>query len=362
MAPHASQAGTCPDCGAEVAETAETSEEVEARIAALGPLATTAEELVPELRATSWIIAFLGQFATAISDAELYDRAAAMADLGHVLGGLDLDDKSIIGRSVRRTLNGRISDLRELLGVCQELGAMLPDAPAGEARDLAIAAGEYGASLLLTFLRLLTSPSIREVRESEAELNRLLEGFPPGNRMSELIDESGYLATLDDIDDRAGRVLQRPGIYTDELGMLSLPLVFGAFSDEVQPLLELANRARDYFAHLLPSDLPEPAWATLLAVPAVTVGTLDRPLVAHRCARLTSELCELAWKANPGQVEWLVERTSEQGALIFAAAARIDRSTRLLAVGDRAGAVDDVAVLDTLMRAYLDLWRRVSEP
>lgn len=160
---------------------------------------------------------------------------------------------------------------------------------------------------------------------------------------------------MDDVNERVARVLKRPGSYVDELGLLAPSLVFGAFADHDEPFAVLGRRSHEYFGHLLPRQLPEPLSAALLVIPAVTVAILDRPLVAHRCARLMASLCEQALEVDRDDVQRLVERTSEQASVIFAAAARIDRALRLLAVGERAGVVDDIAALDIVMKTLLEL-------
>lgn len=309
---------TCPACGAEIPSTAEVNPETSARRSAVGPLLEEAEHILSRFDdiPPGVIPVSLGQFATAITDGDLYGLAGRLVGMGKELCGFDLNNRDTIGTTLRAAVVQRLATTSELLAVCEELGAMAPEAPGAEARDLAIEGARYAADMLVTYVRLITSASITEARRNESAMNRLLEGFPPGDRMSALLEEVGVLP-FDDIDERVGRVLQQSGTYTDELGLLDLSLVFGAFADLEQPMLALAERTRAYFAHLLPSAAPDPGLAFLLAIPAVTVGVLDRPLVAHRCARLMCSLSEQALGVDRAATIDQVERISEPGAIIL---------------------------------------------
>jgi hypothetical protein len=156
-----------------------------------------------------------------------------------------------------------------------------------------------------------------------------------------------------DIDARVGLVLGREGIYTDDFGFLDPSRVFGAFAGEGNPFDAVAARSRAYFAHLLgPGPAQEPGFDALLTLPAVALATLDRPLVAHRIARSVHELMAAAWAVDPEAVQALIERTTAQGPLLFAAAARIERGFKLLAAGELSGLVDDESVVKTVMDTY----------
>lgn len=348
--------GICPSCGAEIPTTDEHSEETRARRAAIGPLLEEAEDLVRAFDriAPGFIPMSIGQFATAVTDGDLYGLTTRLSGSAADLSVLDLNDSATVGGVLRATVVDRLGVTRRLLALSEELGAMAPEAPGEEARDLAIATGRYGAELLATYLRIITSSTVTAARENERRMKALLADLAPVSRMSTLLEEIGELP-VDDVNERVGRVLRLPGSYVDELGILSPAAVFGAFADQDEPLVALAERSREYFAHLLPDQFSEPSSTVLLIIPAVTVGVLDRPLVAHRCARLMNRLCEKALEVDRDGVESLVERTSEQAVLIFASAARIDRALRLLTVGEIAGVVDDVAALDSLMKTFLEL-------
>ena len=353
---HVGEPGICPECGGEIPLAAETNVAIRARRAALMPLLEEARSLLERYDTvqSGSIPVSLGQFATAITDGDLYDRIESLTDLGELLAQLDLNDGKAIGTDLRRVVSARVAALRELTELCEELAALSPEAPGEEARDLVLDAGRYATTLLLTYIELLTAAHIADARKYETRLNELLDGFPPASRMSELLAGLEELPR-DDIDARVERVLSRPGSYTDELGMLEPSAVFGAFADEPQPLAQLAEHARSYFAQLLPRDLDSPELGALLTIPAVTVGVLDRPLRAHRCARLMADLCARAYANDPDAVVTIIERIAERGAHIFAASARIDRGIRLLAAGEDAGIVDDAAAIDSLLRTYTEV-------
>lgn len=100
-----------------------------------------------------------------------------------------------------------------------------------------------------------------------------------------------------DIDARIALVIGKEGPYTDEFGFIHPGRVFGAFAEEEHSYRRLAEKARSYFVHLLPAEIPD-AGAALLILPAVTIASLDRPLLAHRCARETAQLLAAAAAAD----------------------------------------------------------------
>jgi hypothetical protein len=157
---------------------------------------------------------------------------------------------------------------------------------------------------------------------------------------------------MPDVDERVSLALGRVGRYTDDYGFLDPGRAFGAFSDEEEPLVKVGERARSYFGYLLSRRQEHrPQSDVLLILPAVTLAALDRPFLAHRLARQMRELIGLAWDRDAKAVRALFERTTNDGPLVFAAAARINKGLRLLVLQDR-GVIDDDDVVRELMRTY----------
>lgn len=175
--------GSCPECGAEIPATDDTNAETAARRAAIGPLLDEAEELVCAFdRIPRGVIPVsIGQFATAITDGDLYGLTSALAGFGTELGEIDLNDSATVGGQLRTTVTERLTVTKRVLDVCEELSAMAPEAPGEEARELAIAAGRYGADLLATYLRIITSVSVTAVREREPDEHASRRWIPAGH-------------------------------------------------------------------------------------------------------------------------------------------------------------------------------------
>jgi hypothetical protein len=353
---HIAAPGPCAKCGTEVPPSDEPSELLDARRKAIGPLATQARELLDEFDgiAHQHIPLSADHFVTAVIDVKLFRRVGLMPQLGHRLSEVNFDDPKAVGRDARRLVSDHLDHVRELLGVCQELAMFDPDGPAAELQDLALESGRYGARIVEVLVRAITAEKIDEAQAAAAQLQELLEGFPQGERLGEVLPLVEKWSRPD-YDSRIGLALARPGRYTDDLGFPDPGRIFAAFSDADEPFKALAARARAYFGHLLGSAPDEFAEEALLVFPAATLAGLDRPLRAHRVARDLTALMHNASAASPGAVQQLVERTTAAGPLVFAAASRVQKALRHLALGGEAGLVDDEHALKELLGAYLDL-------
>jgi hypothetical protein len=301
------------------------------------------------------IVVSTDQFATAVSDAEIFERIGEMAGIGIELEALDVNDRGVIGGQLRTKMAKRVARVEELLEACEELALFDPTGPAGELRTVAAESGHYGARLTQAFVAILVAETIPTARAAEAEMQGLLDGFPYKGQIDELLIEMRDWM-VPDFDARAALVLGKPGHYSDEYGFLDIGAVFGAFADDGKPLAELARCGRRYFSHLIGTGpVLEEALESYLVVPAIGLATLDRPLVAHRIARSTHELLEEASQTAPAEAQRLIERTTGEGELIFEALEQIRRGVILLDAGMAAGAADDGAVLKTVMEAYKEL-------
>lgn len=294
------------------------------------------------------------QFARAVSDADLFSQLGEMTGIGHELEALNMNDPKVVGGELRQRMSVRVDQVEGLLRTCEELARFDPQGPAAELRTVAAESGLYGARLSKAFIRILVAETIPAVREAEVEMQSLLGGFPYGERVSELLAQmEEWIAP--DFDARAALVVGRTGEYSDEHGFLDTEAVFGAFFGP-EAIERLAERSRRYFAHLLEKEPPaDIALESLLIVPAIEIGTLDRPLRAHRIAAGLFALSRSAAEVAPQRVEKLVEQTAAESRLVHEATEQIRRSAQLLQVGEKAGVVDQAMVVKMTMDAYKDL-------
>lgn len=349
--------GLCPQCGVEVGASEEVAEIARARGKALESADQHLRELIERFEELPEgnIIVSNDQFATAVSDAEIFTQTAAMMEIGDELEALDVNDRAMIGGELRRKMSVRVARVEALLEACEELALFDPQGPAEELRVVAAAIGCYGAELTRAFVAMLVAETIPAVRVAQAEAQRLVDNIPYADRIKGLVEEmQGWVVR--DVDARAALVLGRPGRYSDEYGFLDVGAVFGAFAGENQPFEALARCARRYFSHLIGTGpVREVAIESFLVLPAIGLASLDRPLAAHRIARSTYELLEAASETAPEQVQQLIDRTVAEGQLVFEALEQIKRGVRLLAAGQAAGVADDGAILKTVMDAYKEL-------
>lgn len=353
----AAEPGPCPNCGESVGSTKELSPSTGARIAALGPLAGRIDQLILGFDRVEMgtIPITADQMSTAITDADLFGQIREMTRLGHDLGSLNLNDPKVIGRELRQRVGVEVRKVERLLETCRLLGRFDPPGPAADLRGTAIEAGAYGAALIKRTVETLVAPDLGTARQAQARLQELLGDVPFGDAVSNALDALPDWAQPDP-DARIGLVLGREGVYSDDFGIVDIRRVFAAFGDEEQPFNTVASRARGYFSHLFDLRAPsDPALESTLILPALALATLDRPLLGHQMAAEVHELFGRAWAQDPTAVQSLIERTADQGQLIFAAAGRIERGFQLLGLAALHGQADDQTVLQTVMDAYLEL-------
>lgn len=349
--------GLCPQCGVEVGESEEVAEIAKARGKALESVDQRLQELIERFGALpdGNIIVSNDQFATAVSDAKIFEQLGEMTSLGSELEALDVNDRAVVGGELRKAMEGRIAQVEELLATCEELSLFDPQGPAQELRSVAAESGRYGARLTQAFMKILVAETIPVVREAGADMQELLDGFPYGDRISELLGEMEAWI-VPDFDARAALVLGRPGRYSDDHGFLDAGAVFGAFADQEAPFEALAECARRYFSHLIGAGpVREVGIESFLILPAVGLATLDRPLGAHRISRSIYGLLDSTATADAEAVQRLVDRTITESELIFHAVEQIQRGFKLLAAGEEAGLADDAAILKTIMDSYKEL-------
>jgi hypothetical protein len=343
--------GTCPTCGKEVSAPDELSEATLVRRETFLSLRDTAEELLAgfddlprgtiPITATAMLSGFV--------EAKLFAEALEVVDLGHKLGEFDLDDPAAIRGPVLEVVQTRVEAVRRVLEACREIAGFAPQSPGDELQGIAYKVGRKATRLLGAFLAALTAIDPDAAMEAQAELQRELDRYAEAEVLSELLtrlqDEPS------DIDTRLSHALARPGVYSDTFGTVDLGRVFGAFSDSGGAFLAVGRRAVQYFSFVLehePTPEQETNGSMLLAIPLVSVVTADRPLIAHRLARLTHDLIHDAVEIDRQAVTELVDKTATEGPAVLSAQLRLQAAYAGLEHARSTGEeVEDVAVAAT---------------
>jgi hypothetical protein len=352
------ETGRCPECGSEVPVSEEVAEIAAARGAALAGLPERLEEIAAgfERLPQGSIPLSNDQFATAVTDAELFDLTRSLLTLGEELEALDVNDPAVIGRGLRQLVEARIARAKKLLEACRELEAFDPHGPAIALQDYAVRTGRFGVRLTQRYLGVLMATSIPEVREAESQMQGMLNEFRELNGVIPALLDEMEEWVLRDVDARISLVLGKAGVYTDELGNVDVAAVLGAFAATDRPYELLAERSHRYFRHLIGnSEDRDVALESLLIFSAIAIGSLDRPLGALRIAAGVLALLRDAAAADPAKVQELVDHTMSEGALVFAANERIRRGFQLLCLAEAAGEAVEDDVVRTVMDAYKEL-------
>jgi hypothetical protein len=282
------------------------------------------------------------QYAAAFVDARVLRRTTASIRSPKQISLLDLNDSVVIGRDLRRLVGRYIETLEALHGAIEELAWFEPPVPeVDRAREAMISTGRYATEIATCVLRILTAPAITDAEPHYQRFDQLLSGYP----YADDVDAARQaLETLPwgDLDRRVSLALGADVIATDAAGLLDPARVFTAFATDDDPYGPLARAAVRYFGHLTELDAetvgPE---AAALAMPALALASLDRPLVAHRVAREAADLVRRARALDQAAVDALLERTVGEGPRVFAAAKRIHDDVMYLASGSARDA-DDV--------------------
>jgi hypothetical protein len=351
----AREPGVCPECGAEIPEV-EPGKLEQMRQKAFASLAGQARELVssfddpPEAEVSLSV----DQFVACVVDLDVIAKASGFATLGNRLSGLDFDDPRIVGGLARQTIVEYLEWIRDLRRDLWELARFHAEGPAIDLREVALDIGRWAAEVVDTFLRALTSTSMGGAREATAVIHERLGHSPFHERFSQVMEELPAWATPNE-DARVSVALGREGIYTDEDGHLVFEAILGAFADEAEPYKALGEAASSYFESVIGPGAAEGEGSALLIVPAATMATLDRPLLAHRLARLFHDLIGRALAVDRAAVEAVAGRAAEQAPLILAAASRIQKEFRLLSKVAEHDEIDDEVVVAALLDAHREL-------
>jgi hypothetical protein len=293
--------GPCPKCGAEVPATDEISEAAKSRQRALEPFSKEARVLRRRFEdpPEATIPLANDQFVACLQDAGVLGRIQQVLAACHDLAALDMNDPQAIGTEVRQAVAASVDEIRELTNIAEELARFAPPGPAFELQDMGIQVSRLGSDVIARLIETVTARTIEEAKEANRLMQAALDSFHfPTDSLFERLDEYAQ----PDVDARVSLVLDKPGTYTDEFGFIDTGKVFGAFVGEETLFQSLAERARMYFSHLGPSESLSEGAAVALILPAVMLGTLDRPLVGHRAARGMVALFEAAMDHDADQV------------------------------------------------------------
>ncbi|HEX6153437.1 MAG TPA: hypothetical protein VFZ19_07950, partial [Solirubrobacterales bacterium] len=174
--------------------------------------------------------------------------------------------------------------------------------------------------------------------------------FPLGERLSACLEHLDPWRTPD-LNARVTLAFGRSGEFTDQHGGLDPSRVFAAFADEDSPYEALAHKAWRYVQpHTGLSEEGDPATSVVLIGPLVMLAASERPLRAHRTARLFFEAARTAFTVDPGAVRQIGRLAAEEGPSIFGALKRVER-----AFSDLTADLSDEDALDRMLRAYRQL-------
>jgi hypothetical protein len=345
--------GACENCGAEIPTTDELPKIAGTRRQALAALIERANELrrsfAIEPRRGGKITG--DQLAGAIMESGILERLDEANLACQRLSGFDFDNEAELGSSLRKAATRELDLCEEVRDICLELAGFEVSPPQPEVRGELIDAGKRIAEMLLSFLETVSAQTILEVREGEERLQAAI------NRASLHRDFSDRVAELQgtaDLDARISLAVGRQGSYLDDQGFPSPGLIFGAFAGQEEPYERLAEATASYFGHLLPGEV-EPALGSTLILAAVNMASIDRPLRAHRCVAAMAELvCEAAAQDSDA-VGIVIGRSVEEGAKLFAAAARVRGGMRLISRASELEEVEEELLLREVMSAYLEI-------
>ncbi len=292
------------------------------------------------------------QFVACLQDTEVLGRIQQVISACHDLAALNMNDPQAIGTEVRQAVAASVDEIRELTNIAEELASFAPQEPASELQDMGIEVSKLGSDVIARLIETVTAGTIEEAKEANRLMQAALDSFNfPTDELFERLEQYAQ----PDVDARVSLVLDKPGNYTDEFGFIDTGKVFGAFVGEGTLFQSLAERARAYFSHLVPTESLSEGAAVALILPAVMLGTLDRPLIGHRAARGMTALTEAAMDRDADQVRAIVKRSTNEGPRLFAAASRIYKGMRQMYLADKVEGIDEDLALREVMHAYQEL-------
>lgn len=336
--------GVCSDCGGVRPANAETDPLLHMRRGALSGMDARIRALAARLGDTpAGHVPCTGlQYGRVLADSDLLDEAQRVTELFKQLHGLDLGDSKVVGSTLRSCIEQLAEQVGAVVGVRRTLMWFLPPESCRELREMVTALAHGAVRLAQATIETLTAGQ-GDASRLAGELQSHVDASVDFDRFCELLDM--LKSDPDSLDDRVGVAFGLAGTYTDEHGRLDFARVLAAEADSDEPLLEVARRATSYLSHAIRDPQALGAEAAVLALPASTLASLDRPLIGHRVA---FELSEGLWRAHaadaPG-TRALVERTLDDGPRLLASLARAETTQRRIALDAEATPADAVSDL-----------------
>ncbi len=292
------------------------------------------------------------QFAACAQDGEVTSQVLAVLQGCKQLARLDMDDPKEIGSTIRMAIIDGLGHLERLVGTAEELARLRTEGPAAELQASMSEAAAMGVGVVLHLLEALTATDFAGVESASAALQAAFDSYEaPDGELFERIEQWAQ----PDIDSRLSLVLGKSGPFTDEWGFVDAVKVFGSFAGEERLFGGSEERAKAYFSHLLPESEIAPGEGVMLVFAAITLGVLDRPLLAHRCSRQEIELMGAAQAADPEKFHRVVARMGTEAPRLFAAGTRIEKGFRLLALAATVEEIDEETAIREVLSAYREL-------
>lgn len=336
--------GICSDCGGVRPDNSETDPLLHMRRGALAGIDMRARALAATLEVTpAGHVPCTGlQYGRVLADSDLLGQTRRVTELFMQMHGLDLGDGKVVGSTLRRCTLQLVEQVEAVVGVRRNLMWFLPPESCAELREMVNALARAAVGLVRATVEALAAGQ-GEASRLAGELQSHLDAPVDFDRFCGLLD---VLKTEpDSVDDRVGIAFGVAGAYTDRYGRLDFAVVLAAFADSNEPLLEVGRRATCYLNHAIREPQALGSEAAVLALPASTLASLDRPLIGHRVA---FELAELLWRAHAADArltQALVERTLDDSPRLLASLARTETAQRRIALDSEASPADAVSDL-----------------
>lgn len=322
--------GKCPDCGGTRPDNTDTDPILRMRRQALAGMAERVDALSLELAPSmeGHIPCTALQYGFVLADSGVFDEWEAVVTAYKQLHNLDLGDQSVVGKTLRRRVMELVDRATSVASLQPALTWFAPPPSGIELQAMIWALIRSAVDLAATTIRVLTAGQ-EEAVGLMPEMQNCLEPMD-FERFGELLDL--LRREPDSLDDRVGAALGITGAATNGYGALDFARVFAACAGEEDPLLDVSRRVTRFLRHAMHDPEAVGAVASILALPAASLASVDRPLIGHRVAH---ELAELLWRAHEKDEQLtrsLVGRTLDDGPRLLAAMARAETTQRRMAL------------------------------
>lgn len=348
-----SQADKCAACGAEVVASDDLSGSAAVRSRAFADLSDRAEGVCRsfETAPVSGPKITGDQFAGAIVQTGLLSLLADVELSCQRLSVFDFDDEAAVSKEIRPAIASELDLAEQLRDVCMELSGFLVPALVAELRRDLLGKCLRPVEMLTVFLEMLSLTTASGVEECKERLQGIISS---GKRYGDVLDRLEDFLEHADVDERIALLTGREGHYVDELGFVAVDRVFASYAREEGAYMELGKVAVSYFQHLLPTEI-DLGNGAMLILPAISLASLDQPLVAHRCAQEMAGLVNRAVKLDSASVEDAFGQSTREGPKLFAAASRVHKGMRLIRVALQVDEVDEELLLREVLTGYQEI-------